>query len=298
MRYREIVTELFDASLPVKWVSRNDSLWQGRFQSNGVPINLYFRRYDQAWEVAFAVDHLWADKNGIENTFLSNGLQGREALKVFSTVIAALRALLKKYKPETVGFSGSKVDGKSEFYRKMVRFLAQETHALGYEVQEYEDGADVNYFIVRKDMMIQEAFDSSLPIAWTKQDASGWEGSFKSGGVIVDVVFEAWALRGNWSVKFKTKAVNGVDVKDPYASNGLQGRGAVKVFGTVLSAVRELIAKHHPDVISFTGSKSEGKSDIYSKMMAHLSKAIALHGYEANQHESGSFTTYTLERTD
>jgi hypothetical protein len=147
------LNEVFDSKPePITWKTKSKRKWVGEFNVEDIPYRLFFNsgmgsQGKDVWELTFSIDkkgRLPADlKDKIQGTknfgVVGTGNQG----KVFSTVMAALKELIKSVSPKQLQFSAEE-PSRMKLYKRMVSKFAS---SLGYKPEMTGD-----YFeLVRKD---------------------------------------------------------------------------------------------------------------------------------------------------
>ena len=157
--------ELFDSKpARIKWATKTKRKWVGHFMADEIPYKIIFssgvskassrfggwlhpEQAESTWELSFSIDTKGKlpqeieDKvgDGKEFGITGTGNQG----KVFSTVMVALKELIKTEKPYQIQFTAEE-NSRMKLYKKMVSRFAS---ALGYKPEMTGD-----YFeLIRKD---------------------------------------------------------------------------------------------------------------------------------------------------
>jgi|TARA_R110000824_G_scaffold364808_3_gene553288 hypothetical protein len=132
------LSEVFDSKpVPIKWKTKSKNKWIGDFNIVDVPYRLFFTSEQPktgSWELSFNIDKkskLPPElKKKIKKRADLFGIIGTgNAQKVFSTVMFAMRELIKKEKPKTIQFTAEEVS-RMKLYKKMVTRFAP---SLGYK---------------------------------------------------------------------------------------------------------------------------------------------------------------------
>lgn len=140
--------EVFDSKpAPIKWITISKRKWVGKFEIGDIPYRLFFAGEQGTWELTFSIDkegklspELKDKVKGTKNFgIVGTGNQG----KVFSTVLAALKELIKKVNPSVIQFSADEIS-RMKLYNRMVKKFAP---SLGYKATATGD----YYELVRKD---------------------------------------------------------------------------------------------------------------------------------------------------
>lgn len=150
---------------------------------------------------------------------------------------------------------------------------------------------------------LSEAFDQPRGIDWEQSEESEAVDAIArlSDGTALTVMFEpeAWTNDSptDWSVSF-------------WRGNSQEVTGAgnaQEVFATVLSAIRQFVHAHNPEMIEFSASKDpqadmaqpganinpESRAKLYDRMVNRYASAM---GYQVQQHHRTGQVTYTLRR--
>ena len=150
---------------------------------------------------------------------------------------------------------------------------------------------------------VTEAFDQPVGIDWEQSEESEAVDAIArlSDGTALTVMFEpeAWTndTPTDWSVSF-------------WRGNSQEVTGAgnaQEVFATVLSAIRQFVHAHNPEMIKFSASKEpeadmarpganvnpESRAKLYDRMVNRYASALS---YQVQQQQGSGKVTYTLRR--
>jgi len=158
--------EIFDKPEKIDWKSKTKTNWTGRFTIDGITYQFdagddYFDLEDPktgeytdylGYDVSFSIVRWDESQTGkFKSKDVKYGVTGTgNQIKVFSTVVNALRELIKKQKPHFLSFSA---DGASrqKLYDQMVKVLSSK---FGYKKSKKSSGSG-GYTLYRKDVFDQ-----------------------------------------------------------------------------------------------------------------------------------------------
>lgn len=83
-----------------------------------------------------------------------------------------------------------------------------------------------------------------------------------------------------------------------FTNSGLMGSSAIQVFGTVISAIEDFIRRENPDILYFTGDKSQNRVDLYSKLLKRREDELADLGYSIDYGSAGNKVEFTIAKNN
>lgn len=147
------LTELFDTrpELPDE-TNISDEAIEYYFTVDGVRYGVWFEQSTEGhyWLSYGYVNEEEQDLDFTPNSKTENPNPPQNARKVLSYVIGYTEQFLKKYKPLNVEFSGSKTDGLSSVYNKMIPILKPRLSSLGYYIDSYDARSTSTNFVITK----------------------------------------------------------------------------------------------------------------------------------------------------
>ena len=134
---------------------------------------------------------------------------------------------------------------------------------------------------------LQESFNTKYKWEWSKPDGARHKVAFNDdAGHRVIVVFTNYPAT-TWSFEF---VIDGSTKNTGYRDK--------KILPTVLNILEDLIRKHDPDKIHFSGGKAEKKGKLYKSMSRHFDRKLKKLGYEVIIDETQkNFTVFDLVKT-
>lgn len=149
---RDSLDEAFDSSVDVEIHDNNAEKFSATFNVNDQKYLMYMssRGEGKLWHLDYAM----MDDDG--PSFAPTGMQGKDAIKVLSTVVNTLTKFIQTRKPDMVDFEGDKGVGLGRLYSKMASALDSRLKGMGYYVINQDEG-DINSFaIVNNDWRPEE----------------------------------------------------------------------------------------------------------------------------------------------
>jgi hypothetical protein len=148
--------------------------------------------------------------------------------------------------------------------------------------------------------VINELFNQ--PVPYQLQDTGDM---VHAAFVVGDLRYLAYFAKGSrggqefWDFTFEFIAKGDADRDDDNSGVDNTGHGSeFVVFATVLSIMQEFISKHKPEVLKFSGDKSNGRSKLYRIMAGKLKNQIARMGYHVEEKELYGASYFTMTRND
>jgi hypothetical protein len=131
--------------------------------------------------------------------------------------------------------------------------------------------------------ILDESFDSNIPITVIKSSRSGAEYAAKIGGR--EIIFRGHHNGANyWDVDFTEMKRDGTET----VSKTKSGK-EMQVFSFAMNCIKKLVADFSPRSISFSSSKDDGnRSKLYRRMLS----SIKLPGYSVGSPMDGTIEDY------
>lgn len=126
----ESVEEVFDKSLPFKWLDQQRHFWRGIFTApsgDQISLTIELDPHIEQWEVGFF-------RAGAQHKSAMGILNTGDAFPVFTTVIKMLLEWIKKIKPEFFNLSAEE-PSRVKLYSRMLSKLLK-----GYSVTQHNRG--------------------------------------------------------------------------------------------------------------------------------------------------------------
>jgi hypothetical protein len=214
----------------------------------------------------------------------------KSTVKILSTVLNIVKKQLPEYmakaRPPAISFT-SKQDNRTSLYRKYFVPVIQNILGAKWQHEEYPSmGMTVFHWKSVKKQGVTEAFDQPYAIQWTKTNGD-WHATadLDDGGKLV-VLFMAQG-DNSWMVEFERDE-----------NMEITGEGdAPRVFATVLTAMRQFIAKRKPVMLNFSAEKEDdptgSRARLYDRM---IQRYIGGTGYDLTRKDVPGGATYTLTK--
>jgi hypothetical protein len=133
------LNEIFDKPAKVKWYNQDKRIWEGEFENDGITYSLDFYGSDSfdptdgKWDLEFSISN-WDNDRDEELFGKSNSAYGVTntggGVVVFSTVINAIKELIKKMDPKIITFE-AKEASRQKLYKRLSRVIGSK---FGYEI--------------------------------------------------------------------------------------------------------------------------------------------------------------------
>ena len=135
MRANELV-EAFDNPLQINWQSQSDKHWYGEFTVEALDYSIVFTKDPDylfegkpvsVWDLSFTLT---------ENGFSGTSVIGTSSnhMKIFATVIQAIRVFLKAQNPEFIMINAYKENqNRFKLYDRLAKVFAKELAGQGYQ---------------------------------------------------------------------------------------------------------------------------------------------------------------------
>ena len=306
MRAWEFLTESFDSPYPYRWdvVVPNEIIEVVFKTDSGDDVVVEIERYGEErlnkWELGFY-------RNG-EQDVTGEG----DAMRIFATVIKIIQEFIQKHKPNSISFTAAKKESESldnkgsrqKLYSRMVKRFAG---SMGYNVKEQSDIYQSFFTLTKKGLRFKndfmaESFDQPYPVKLTKEEFKGQYGAETDYRAIVplpdgtELVIEFGAFDeedGNpvWTMEF-----------DRDGNNNITGEGdAMRIFATVIEAIRQFINQEKPYKFGFaaykprrstrTRARNKSRSKLYTRMVKRFASQM---GYQVDIKDSNIDTDFML----
>lgn len=215
----------------------------------------------------------------------------KSTVKILSTVLNIVKKQLPEYmakaRPPAISFT-SKQDNRTSLYRKHFVPVIQNILGAKWQHEEYPSmGMTVFHWKPVKKQDVTEAFDQPYAIEWTKQNGDWHATADLDDGSELIVLFMSQG-DNQWMVEFERDE-----------NMEITGEGdAPRVFATVLTAMRQFIAKRKPAMLNFSAEKEDdptgSRARLYDRM---VQRYITGTGYNLTRQDYPGGATYTLTRT-
>lgn len=159
MRFKEIITELFNSTAPYQWVESKINQAKAQFEVGNVTYRVNFHYFrDQCWEFAFqsATKVQAPVGRGKTQPIVQHSYKltktGNEYL-VFSTILKIVEAFLIEYHPNELNWSADKDEAsRAPLYRAFVSRFKPKLNSMGYDIKETTKTPDASYadFVIVK----------------------------------------------------------------------------------------------------------------------------------------------------
>jgi len=263
---------------------RSRSLFHATVDGNWVDVFFDRSEFNDTLHITFAV-------NGDYNAPDQPTSASKSTVRILSTVLNIIKQKLPEYmakaRPPAVSFT-SKQDNRTSLYRKYFVPVIQNILGAKWAHEEYPSmGMTVFHWKPVKKQGVTEAFDQPYAIQWTKQNGDWHATADLDDGSELIVLFMAQG-DNNWMVEFERDE-----------NMEITGEGdAPRVFATVLTAMRQFIAKRKPAMLNFSAEKEDdptgSRARLYDRM---LQRYITGTGYDLTREDMLGGATYTLTKT-
>jgi hypothetical protein len=214
----------------------------------------------------------------------------KSTVKILSTVLNIVKKQLPEYmakaRPPAISFT-SKQDNRTSLYRKYFVPVIQNILGPKWQHEEYPSmGMTVFHWRPVKKQDVSEAFDQPYAVQWAKQNGDWHATADLDDGSELIVLFMAQG-DNKWMVEFERDE-----------NMEITGEGdAPRVFATVLTAMRQFIAKKKPAMLNFSAEKEDdptgSRARLYDRM---LQRYITGTGYDLTREDMPGGATYTLTK--
>jgi hypothetical protein len=214
----------------------------------------------------------------------------KSTVKILSTVLNIVKKQLPEYmakaRPPAISFT-SKQDNRTSLYRKYFVPVIQNILGAKWQHEEYPSmGMTVFHWKPVKKSGVTEAFDQPYAIQWTKQNGDWHATADLDDGSELIVLFMSQG-DNQWMVEFERDE-----------NMEITGEGdAQRVFATVLTAMRQFIAKRKPAMLNFSAEKEDdprgSRARLYDRM---IQRYITGTGYDLTREDMPGGATYTLTK--
>ena len=193
---------------------------------------------------------------------------------------------MAKARPPAISFT-SKQDNRTSLYRKYFVPVIQNILGAKWQHEEYPSmGMTVFHWKPVKKQGVTEAFDQPYAIQWTKKNGDWHATADLDDGSELIVLFMAQG-DNKWMVEFERDE-----------NMEITGEGdAPRVFATVLTAMRQFIAKRKPAMLNFSAEKEDdptgSRAKLYDRM---IQRYIGGTGYDLTRKDMPGGATYTLTK--
>lgn len=83
-----------------------------------------------------------------------------------------------------------------------------------------------------------------------------------------------------------------------FNNSGMMGQSSIQVFSTVIQTMGDFISKQNPDMLVFTGDKSQNRVDVYTKMIRKFEDQLANKGYSVNIEPNGKNVKFIITKNN
>lgn len=157
MKIKEILTELFNAVSPFKWVKSTKTHAMAKFKVGDIGYDVDFSAgLGNDWEFIFqavvqkSVRRIGTGKTTIpQKTFKLTGT--RSEFIVFATIMKILEEFIVEYKPDSVTWSADKSEeSRISLYQMLLTKFKPKLGALGYDIESHASDRDFASFRIVK----------------------------------------------------------------------------------------------------------------------------------------------------
>ena len=252
---------------------------------DGQWVDVFFDRseFNDTLHITFAV-------NGDYDTPSQPTSASKSTVKILSTVLNIVKKQLPEYmakaRPPAISFT-AKGDNRTNLYRKYFVPVIQNILGPKWQHEEYPSmGMTVFHWRPVKKQGVTEAFDQPYAVQWTKQNGDWHATADLDDGSELVVLFMAQG-DNKWMVEFERDE-----------NMEITGEGdAPRVFATVLTAMRQFIAKRKPAMLNFSAEKEDdptgSRARLYDRM---IQRYITGTGYDLTREDMPGGATYTLTK--
>ncbi|MBC8554741.1 MAG: adenylyltransferase/cytidyltransferase family protein, partial [Candidatus Brocadiales bacterium] len=154
-----VLNETFDQPYDYKWEMQHPKKWwaTAELERPSVKLSIVIQKvFDNEWEIEFTRD-MSQDKTG----------EG-DAMRIFATVIKALKEFVADVHPEYINFraekTGSNTDSRPNLYRKLIKRYAKEWGYKDDEREKHSDGAyginpKTEFLLTRSDLTNESCYN-------------------------------------------------------------------------------------------------------------------------------------------
>ena len=214
----------------------------------------------------------------------------KSTVKILSTVLNIVKKQLPEYmakaRPPAISFT-SKQDNRTSLYRKYFVPVIQNILGAKWQHEEYPSmGMTVFHWKPVKKSGVTEAFDQPYAIQWAKQNGDWHATADLDDGSELIVLFMSQG-DNQWMVEFERDE-----------TMEITGEGdAPRVFATVLTAMRQFIARRKPAMLNFSAEKEDdptgSRARLYDRM---IQRYVTDTGYDLTREDLPGGATYTLTK--
>jgi pyrimidine deaminase RibD-like protein/nicotinamide mononucleotide adenylyltransferase/GNAT superfamily N-acetyltransferase len=262
---------------------RSRSLFHATVDNHWVDVFFDRSEFNDTLHITFAVNNNY-------DTPSQPTSASRSTVKILSTVLNIVKQKLPEYmakaRPPAVSFT-AKGDNRASLYRKYFVPVIQNVLGPKWQHEEYPSmGMTVFHWRPAKKQGITEAFDQPYAVQWTKQNGDWHATADLDDGSELIVLFMSQG-DNNWMVEFERDE-----------NMDITGEGdAPRVFATVLTAMRQFIAKRKPARLNFSADKEDdptgSRARLYDRM---VQRYITGTGYDLTREDVPGGATYTLTK--
>lgn len=147
--------EILNSKLPIKWETKKHDYWYGTFNIANLKYSIIFELHNGDYMYDNNTIDIWELSFALENNYFSGSKvigTNNNQLKIFSTVINAMKDFLTSVKPEYFQLSASK-ENKNRFnlYTKFALKFKERLESLGYNqieppIYKHDETLLIKYF--------------------------------------------------------------------------------------------------------------------------------------------------------
>lgn len=117
---------------------------------------------------------------------------------------------------------------------------------------------------------------------------------FKVNGMIYNVDFIPISNTDLDAYDVEFSAVHG----PRFNNSGMIGQSSIQVFSTVIQIIGEFISNQNPDMLVFTGDKSQNRVGVYTKLLGKFEDQLADKGYSVEYNNGSNKTEFTITKNN
>lgn len=258
--------ETMDRPYSWEWVKKSDQWW-AIFQGKNEKFKVYI---DQNGHIMFI-----GSESGVDIS--NNG----DAFQIFATVGDIVKSYISNNDVGSINFS-AKEPSRLKLYGKFANMLAKK---IGWEVTNNGDK-----FIISKPVNLAKEINEAVDYTWVYDTSA----KFKVNGMMYNVDFIPISNTDLDAYDVEFSAVHG----PRFNNSGMMGQSSIQVFSTVIQTMGDFISKQNPDMLVFTGDKSQNRVDVYTKMIRKFEDQLANKGYSVDIEPNGKNVKFIITKNN
>ncbi len=140
---------------------------------------------------------------------------------------------------------------------------------------------------------IMEAFNSQAEITTDYEGESMVNANFTIGDKKYLTTFtRLTSSRNEWTFDFESTTGT------KFNNNNDMGTSSIQVFSAVIKVLGDFISHYHPDLLHFSGEKSDSRDHLYGVLLKRFEPELTRQGYEVRTKNQEKYIDFNIVKRD